>query len=297
MRVFISWSGSRSRALAHALKDWLPALHIGLEPWVSDHDIPKGGKWSDEIEAALSESQAGIICVTPENVRAPWLNFEAGALAKAVSKAARVCPVLLGIESNDITGPLVQFQATRANNREELTKLALSLREALVAAGASAPEPTFRKMIGLTLPELETAISSIKAPPGAKKADQRSPEEKIDELLRLVREIVRDGTSAPVGYYRSPSVTPVAIGPSVIGSSLTAKSPGIDWANFQGLDPNPNVELYPLLSPVDRSQSRAISVINTSLTAGAPPEARPPGGKAEGRGSDAVATKATKKKG
>ena len=34
MHVFISWSGERSKALAVALRDWLPLVLHYVEPWV-----------------------------------------------------------------------------------------------------------------------------------------------------------------------------------------------------------------------------------------------------------------------
>jgi hypothetical protein len=46
MRVFISWSQERSRIVARALYDWLPAIIQSLEPWMSSADIGAGVQWS-----------------------------------------------------------------------------------------------------------------------------------------------------------------------------------------------------------------------------------------------------------
>lgn len=43
MRVFVSWSGERSREVAKAFRDWLPLVLHYAEPWVSDADIEAGG--------------------------------------------------------------------------------------------------------------------------------------------------------------------------------------------------------------------------------------------------------------
>ena len=43
MRVFISWSGERSKVLAQALKEWLPLVLHNVEPWMSEVDIAAGG--------------------------------------------------------------------------------------------------------------------------------------------------------------------------------------------------------------------------------------------------------------
>ncbi len=54
-------------------------------------------------------------------LKAPWLMFEAGALAKSV-KGSRLVPLLFGIESADIKGPLIHFQAAAFSNRNSLNQ-------------------------------------------------------------------------------------------------------------------------------------------------------------------------------
>ncbi|MEO5363467.1 MAG: toll/interleukin-1 receptor domain-containing protein [Magnetococcus sp. DMHC-8] len=112
MKVFISWSGERSQALAIALRDWLPLVLHYVQPWLSEADIAAGDRWAQEVAKELDTSNFGIVCVTPENMGAPWLLFEAGALAKSM-KEAKVVPLLLNLEFSDITGPLAQFQAKK----------------------------------------------------------------------------------------------------------------------------------------------------------------------------------------
>lgn len=73
MKVFISWSGERSRAVAEALRNWLPHVIQGLQPWFSSNDIDKGVRWATDIAANLQESRVGIICLTPENLESPWI--------------------------------------------------------------------------------------------------------------------------------------------------------------------------------------------------------------------------------
>ena len=109
MKVFISWSGERSHALAQALHDWIPLVLHNVEPWLSEADIEAGERWAEAVAKELADSNFGIICVTRENVGSPWVLFEAGALAKTM-QGSRVIPLLLDLEFTDITGPLAQFQ-------------------------------------------------------------------------------------------------------------------------------------------------------------------------------------------
>jgi hypothetical protein len=88
-------------------------LHY-VEPWLSKSDIEAGERWATEVARELEATKFGIICMTRENAVSPWILFEAGALAKSIQDG-RVVPLLLDIEFKDITGPLAQFQAKKAD--------------------------------------------------------------------------------------------------------------------------------------------------------------------------------------
>jgi len=69
MKLFVSWSGDRSKDLASALKHWLPDVFPGLQVWMSDHDIDAGARWGAELEKEIGECKLGIICLTPESLQ------------------------------------------------------------------------------------------------------------------------------------------------------------------------------------------------------------------------------------
>ena len=66
----------------------------------------------DTLFKELEGKNVGLLCVTRENYDKPWINFEAGALAKNYT-TARVCPILIDLHPADITGPLTAFQMKR----------------------------------------------------------------------------------------------------------------------------------------------------------------------------------------
>src|SRR6185437_3461921 len=129
--VFVSWSGRRSKSVAEALKDWLPSIIQVARPWVSASDIEKGTRWSEGVSKALDAMKAGIVCLTPENLMAEWILFEAGALSKTSDPKTRVWTYLIGdLKPSDVKGPLSLFQATTAEN-EDTRKLIHSINKNL----------------------------------------------------------------------------------------------------------------------------------------------------------------------
>lgn len=111
MKVFVSWSGKLSRAIAQTLKQWLPCMIQSLEIFFSPEDIEKGSNWDVQISSELSQCKYGIICLTNDNISAPWINFEAGALAKELD--SHISALMVNIKPSDIKGPLARYQSTK----------------------------------------------------------------------------------------------------------------------------------------------------------------------------------------
>jgi hypothetical protein len=107
MKVFLSWSGDKSGAVALALRDWLPRIINEVEPFMSDKDIAAGANWQVEIAGELESTKFGIVCVTVENQDSRWLNFETGALVKEFGQS-RVVPLAIDLKPVDVEPPLGQ---------------------------------------------------------------------------------------------------------------------------------------------------------------------------------------------
>jgi hypothetical protein len=191
LKVFISWSGARSKTLAFHLHEWLKAVIQRAEPWMSDRDLEAGQRWNDEISARLRDTHFGVICLTPENLAAPWLLFEAGALAKAVD-SARVVPVLLGVNRASLTFPLAQFQAVEADE-SGLRSLAASVNSSLDAEKLQAT--TLDNIFSGLWPGLNAAIESIPAP-SHEDTLRRTDRQLLEELVEGVHQVQR---SLPIG--------------------------------------------------------------------------------------------------
>lgn len=189
MKIFISWSGDRSQKLAEALREWLPLVLHFAKPWLSKSDIKAGDRWSVEVAKELQESNFGIICVTKENLTSPWILFESGALAKSMEDG-RVIPLLLDLDFKEISGPLAQFQAKKAD-QAGVRELVMSLNK---SAQQPDPEDRLTKIFDPLYADLGKIISEIPAS-GAPHKQTRPQGEILEELVSGVRSVelrVRD---------------------------------------------------------------------------------------------------------
>jgi hypothetical protein len=188
MKVFLSWSGDRSSQVARALSDWLPSVIQAVKPWMSEQ-IGKGMRWGPEMARALEETRFGIVCLTPDNLTAPWILFETGALSKTIA-STHVCPYLLGLKPADLQGPLAQFQAAKADVTDtlELVK-SINAAQGETVLPVKSVESAFNKW----WPELEKELQEISqqsaAPPDRK---QRTQMEVLEEILDIARQLQRD---------------------------------------------------------------------------------------------------------
>ncbi|MDB5973986.1 MAG: hypothetical protein JWR07_746 [Nevskia sp.] len=185
MKVFISWSGELSRELAEALRDWLPGVLQSVRPFFTPNDIEKGARWNKDIAKELESSSIGIFCLTAENLTKPWIMFEAGALSKSVD-ASRVCPILFNVDSADLEGPLVQFQASPFNETE-IRKLLKTINAVL--GEQKLDDAVLTAVFDMWWPKLNEKVQAIlaKAPRGDDRASRRSDRDLLEELLKLSR--------------------------------------------------------------------------------------------------------------
>ena len=140
MNIFLCWSGDRGLRLAQALRAYLPKFIPGLLENSEDRnlfvssDIAKGSRWFDEVEKELDKADAGLVCVTREALQSGWILFEAGALARAVRKneahraahGSTLYTYLLGVQADELRGPLAEFQSTRFE-RDDTKKLCAAI--------------------------------------------------------------------------------------------------------------------------------------------------------------------------
>jgi len=184
MKVFISWSGERSKQMAAALKEWLPTAIQYLEPWMSDTDIHAGDRWADKMATELKESNVGIVCVTGENLTSEWLHFEAGALSKLMQNT-RVITVLLDLDVQAVSGPLTLFQMKKLDKGGVLD-IAISLNK---FAEHKLDEATLNNAVNGMWTSLEQKIKAI---PAADKTTKqvRSQGEVLEDLVMDVPLII-----------------------------------------------------------------------------------------------------------
>ncbi len=192
MRVFLSWSGERSRLVATALRKWLPMVLNNVSPFVSS-DINAGTRWLIEIATELESTDFGIICVTAENQRMPWLNFEASALAKAVN-TSRVIPLAINLRPAEIQNPLGQFQSQEIN-LEGITEIVSSLNSALPHP---LPPSLIERITTKWWPDLKKDIDEIDQKldinDGVEKEVTRTDRELMEDILNSVRGLARIAT-------------------------------------------------------------------------------------------------------
>lgn len=188
MKVFISWSGTKSHKVALVFRDWFPSVIQSIEPYVSSEDIDKGARWSTDIATELENSTFGILCVTKENLEAPWLSFEAGALSKTMDKAC-VSPFLFDIKRSEVKGPILQFQST-IFQKDDIKKLLNTLNKACGELGIT--EARLEKAFEVWYPTLEEELNKISGtkdePDDIEKDNNKSNSAEIlEEILDLSR--------------------------------------------------------------------------------------------------------------
>jgi hypothetical protein len=155
------------------------------QPWISNHDIPSGSRWSLHLGEQLQELKTGILCLTPDNLSAPWILFEAGALSKALGDSL-VCPYLFKVEPIAVEWPLGQFQLETAD-KEGTRKLLATINNA--ATDGKLESGRLQESFDMWWPRLEEKLAAIKPVPSAV---PRPARDLLVEILNIVRQLSRD---------------------------------------------------------------------------------------------------------
>jgi hypothetical protein len=157
MKIFLSWSGPHSGAVAAALKDWLPKMIHTVKPFFSP-DIDKGTWWINQLDAALADTHFSIICLTPDNLDSTWIHYEVGALNR--SQDALVWTFLHGLTPNKLSSPLDRFEHTVAEKNDVL-RLLKSINGRLEEVGETPlTEALLTDNFELRWPELEQKLKA-----------------------------------------------------------------------------------------------------------------------------------------
>lgn len=187
-KIFISWSKRPSDRIASALKSLLLHMFDNIEPFVSKETIEFGTLSIPEIFRALSGSDFGFLIVTTQNQAEPWLNFEAGALAKSIAEDGdtRVVPLLIDFDSVGqlSPGPIANLQAQVVTENDllqvvQMMARVLSVDAATVAARWTAAWAAFDE-------ELQDVRKEL-AQPQEGPVHDRTVEDMLEELLALSR--------------------------------------------------------------------------------------------------------------
>lgn len=131
-KVFISWSGTNSKTIARELKNVLQNIiftSTGLDCFVSDVDISSGDDWWQKIRTELKRCSLGIVCITKENLKAPWIYFESGAI---VARDIKLIPLLINCSFTSLNEtPISSKHMVDFYSQEKFVQMVLSINNEL----------------------------------------------------------------------------------------------------------------------------------------------------------------------
>lgn len=186
MKVFVSWSGELSCKIAELLKKWLPCIIQSVDVFFSPEDIEKGDNWDKTISSELSKCNYGIICLTSDNTMAPWINFEAGAIAKTLD--SKITALMVNVKPSDIKGPLSRYQATKFEKNDFFQLISEINKAQEISLEQSILQNTFDTMWNSLEKEANSIIEKYSSTQSNQSENKDSIENApLEEILQLLR--------------------------------------------------------------------------------------------------------------
>ncbi|QKU90875.1 toll-Interleukin receptor [Vibrio cholerae] len=186
MKIFVSWSGKRSKAVAELISDWLKCVIQASQPWISTRDIDRGAIWFSEISDKLKDVSVGVVCLTLENKEKPWILFETGALAKGLT-TNRVCTFLIDLNPEDLQDPLAQFNHTMPD-KGSVWELTRTINDCL--AEKALDERILKQVFDTYWPQFDNNFkNALKENPPGEVVPPRSEQDILSEILANTRSL------------------------------------------------------------------------------------------------------------
>ena len=177
MKVFLSWSGDRSKAVAEELGAWLAQVIQAVDPWISS-GIEKGACSAERNRRAIRRGKGWHCLFNFREFVRSWILFEAGALSK--TKDSHVCTFLLDVMPGDVESPLGQFQHTLFT-REDVLKLFKTSIRFKKSGDRSLTDQNLTKVFNTFWSQLETRLNEIK---NCKNKAPRPDRELLEEMSK-----------------------------------------------------------------------------------------------------------------
>jgi hypothetical protein len=158
MKVFISWSGNCSKMIAKELRKQLDSIfeNEDFTCFMSEEDIMSGDCWFEKIKHELEAADLAILCITKENISAPWINFEAGAIALNMQET-KIIPFIFGV-SIPSHSPLSHYQA-KAFNRNSYENMLNDLKN--IGNFQTLSEGQFKTLLKDSFNEISSRVNDI----------------------------------------------------------------------------------------------------------------------------------------
>jgi TIR domain len=245
MSVFISWSGreTASYSVAILLKEFIPKVIQRTDCFIST-ETQAGTPWVETIFKELQSRNIGLVCVTRDNLKSPWLNFEAGAIAKNVG-VARMCPVLIDLSPADVPPPLSSFQM-KSLKREDVLAIFEMINNSRGDQALSKEE--LKDAFGARWDEFDSKLSEVlKSSKPSSAKEPRKDRELLEEILDRVRSLGAVEQEAKQSWLQDQLKT------------LTA------WAETPFAVPTPGFYNFPAFSSVELVRNQLVSKFKSAL--------------------------------
>jgi TIR domain-containing protein len=116
MKVFLSHI-SEEAPLGAVIKQWIQSTFLGqIDVFLSTDStsLPPGSRWLDKIDQAMTEADMLLILASPQALKQPWINFEAGL---GWAKRIDILPLChSGQRRSKLPPPISEFQAVDLHN-------------------------------------------------------------------------------------------------------------------------------------------------------------------------------------